>query len=246
MANSFLKFADFVPKGTSSSLVAGRLKPESYSTKVVIMSEEKKNWFERYGAWVKKTDRKLFAPIYRTKLGKKWIAWDDSLDGNKFGKLIRVAIGFTVAILVYFGVQGLIQNVASTTYDVQFTQAQKDAGYTTTFEPRASYDKPEDVGYRFFTDEETAATPECELDEYCWDFKLLPLVKNCETIQVKMEFFETDNFLSQPVDTVEKAFSADARGTFTAGLEYNYRLGTKNEKAMYAAMDRAYCSSFVN
>jgi len=198
------------------------------------MSEEKKNWFERYGAWVKKTDRKLFAPIYRTKLG------------NKFGKLIRMAIGFAVAITVYFVFQGLIQNVAASSYDVQLTQDQKDAGYTTTFEPRAKYDKPEDVGYRFFTEEETAATPECEQDEYCWDFKLVPLMKNCETIQVKMDFFESDNFLAQPLDTVEKIFSADARGMFTAGIEYSYRLGTKDEKAMYAAIDRAYCSTFVN
>lgn len=210
------------------------------------MSEEKPNWYERYAARVKAFDRKLFAPIYRTKLGRKWTAWDDSLDGNKFGKLIRVAIGFSVAMVVYFGVQGLIQNVASSSYDVQLTQAQKDAGYTTTFEPRAKYDKPEDVGYRFFTDEETAETPECESGEYCWDFKLVPLMKNCETIQVKMDFYETDNFLAQPLDSQEKTFSADTSGSFYPGTEYSFRLGTQNEKVMYASLDRAYCKTFKN
>jgi hypothetical protein len=71
-------------------------------------------------------------------------------------------------------------------------------------------------------------------------------MKNCETIQVKMDFFESDNFLAQPLDSKEKTFSTDTRGVFYAGTEYSFRLGTLNEKAMYASVDRAYCKTFTN
>lgn len=208
--------------------------------------EKKKNWYERYAAAVKRIDRKLFAPFYRTKLGKKWTAWDDSLDKNKYGKLIRIGVSFAIVLAVGIPVRALVYNMVSNSYDVQLTQEQKDAGYDVTIHQRSKIDTPDDIGYRFITEDESMNTPECSMNEICWDIKLLPLVKNCTSISVVMNFYETDDFLAQPLDTAEKTFTPESRAVFYAGTEYDQRMGTTNEKVMYASMDRAYCAAFGN
>jgi hypothetical protein len=67
-------------------------------------------------------------------------------------------------------------------------------------------------------------------------------MKDCPTITIKLEYFETDNFLGLAIDSTEKTFSKPLRGSYMPGFVYDFTIGTKNEKAEYATIDRAYCS----
>jgi hypothetical protein len=208
------------------------------------MSEEKPNWYERYAARVKALDRKIFAPFYRTKFGSRWLAFDESLNTRKYGKLIRIALIFVIVFGMNFGVRAIVSTAVAGSNDFNLTQEQKDAGFAVTVEKHVKFDVPDDVANRFFSDSEEQATQDCTDDAVCWDFKLIPLKKNCETMHVTMQFFETDNLLASPIDQVDKDFKPEISDSFRAGSVYDYRLGTDKEKALYAVVDRAYCKTY--
>jgi hypothetical protein len=205
--------------------------------------EKPKNWLQRYQAWGKKTDRKLFAAFYRTKFGKKWAAFDDRIDKLKYGSFIKATFGIGMALLVLFGTQSLFFNWQVSSFDVQLTESQIDEGYEQTIASSGRSSRPDDVAYRFMTDAEEQNTPECEGTTICWDILAIPQMEGCQSIHVKMDFFTTDNFAAAPIESDEQSFKAD--GTeYVAGKVYEFRLAATKQEVMYASMDRVYCEDF--
>lgn len=196
--------------------------------------------------WIAKANARFRAKFEATRFGAAYSKGIKKIDAFKWGrfpigKLLHnatvIAVSLLAMVLIVLGFDAW----QLSTYDYQLTQSQKDAGYGVTFNEEGRHSTPDDVASRFFTDQESSTTRACNTKETCWDFKVLPLVKSCLKVHVKMEFFETDNFLAQPVDTREKTFKPESRGVFFAGAEYDLRLGSENPKATYASLNRVYC-----
>lgn len=217
------------------------------------MTEKKKNLWQRYQARVEKAqanseiaNAKYRAKFEATRFGARYTKITKKIDSLKVGKfvyggILRGVVNLGLILLVmrilFVGIDAWM--IAG--YDYQLNQEQKDAGYVISEEQHFRSSTPDDVAARFFTDEESMSTPECEQNQHCWDFKVLPLVKSCLKVHVRMEFFESDDFFSQPVDVKEKSFTPESRGMFFAGAEYDLRLGSTNAKANYASLNRVYC-----
>lgn len=184
-----------------------------------------------------------------TKFGAAYTKVTQKIDSLKWGKF---AYGFifrqvaNLAILLVIAGFGLraIDDWQISGYDYQLSQSQKDEGYSIPYDDRRRASSPDDIAVRFMTEEESAKMPACDPQESCWDLKAIPLMKDCPTITIKLEYFRTDNFLEPAIDHTEKVFKDSARGIFLPGTTYDFTLGTKNEEAEYATIDRAYCSDF--
>lgn len=208
------------------------------------MSEEKQTWYDRYNDWWKAFDRKLFAPFYRTKVGAKWLAFAESLETRKNGNLIRIAVIVAVVLIANFGVRAIISTAVTGSQGYKLTQAQIDAGFSSTAEEHLKFDIPDDVANRFLTEDEEQSTPDCEVDVACWDFKLIALKEGCQAFYVKLDFFDSDNQLAKPVDSVEETFKTEGPIDYAIGQEYDFRLGSANDKSVYASFNRAYCLTY--
>lgn len=205
--------------------------------------EQPKTRLQRYQAWGRKTDRKLFAGFYRTKFGKKWLALDDRIDKLKYGSFIKAALGITMGLLVLLGTRSLFFNWEVSSFDVQLTQAQKDEGYDQTVNVGYRSSHPDDVAFRYMTEAEEQNTPDCEAGTVCWDIRAIPQMKGCQSIHAKMDFFTTDNFAAAPIESDERSIKAE--GTeYVAGKVYELRFAATKQEAMYASMDRIYCEDF--
>ncbi|MEN9730788.1 MAG: hypothetical protein RL488_98 [Actinomycetota bacterium] len=203
---------------------------------------------ERFQANMKKLDDRVFGRFYNSRFGVAWKArvakvrtWH--LGRFNVGKFLPNVVGLVVWICLGALAINAVDQWSLTWNDYQLTQAQKDAGYSVTYEPRYKHDTLDDVANRFFSDAEEQTTPTCEAGVACWDFKLIPLNGSCQVMHVTMKFFETDNFLASSIDQVDKDFKADS-GVFAAGHEYDYRLGSSKPKAEYGQIDRAYCKTY--
>jgi len=168
----------------------------------------------------------------------------DSLKLGKFayGRILRQVANLAIVVtLLGFGLRAMDEWQISG-YDYQLSQSQKDEGYEIPYNTAGKGSSPDDIAVRFMTEEESAKMPACDRNESCWDLKAIPLMKDCPTITIKLEYFETDNFLGLAIDSTEKTFSKPLRGSYMPGFVYDFTIGTKNEKAEYATIDRAYCS----
>ena len=182
-----------------------------------------------------------------TKFGAAYTKVTKKIDSLKWGKF---AYGFifrqvaNLAILLVIAGFGLraIDDWQISGYDYQLSQSQKDEGYSIPYDDEGRGSTPDDISVRFMTEDESKQMPACDPQEYCWDLKAIPLMKDCPTITIKLEYFETDNFLGLAIDSTEKTFSKPLRGSYMPGFVYDFTIGTKNEKAQYATIDRAYCS----
>jgi hypothetical protein len=168
----------------------------------------------------------------------------DSLKLGKFayGRILRQVAHLAIVVTILgFGFRAMDEWQISG-YDYQLSQSQKDEGYEIPYNTVGKSSSPDDIAVRFMTEEESAKMPACDRNESCWDLKAIPLMKDCPTITIKLEYFETDNFLGLAIDSTEKTFSKPLRGSYMPGFVYDFTIGTKNEKAEYATIDRAYCS----
>ena len=168
----------------------------------------------------------------------------DSLKLGKFayGRILRQVASFAI-VLTLLGISlRAMDEWQISGYDYQLSQSQKDEGYEIPYNTAGKGSSPDDIAVRFMTEDESAKMPACERNESCWDLKAIPLMTDCPTITIKLEYFETDNFLGLAIDSTEKTFSKPLRGSYMPGFVYDFTIGTKNVKAEYATIDRAYCS----
>jgi hypothetical protein len=168
----------------------------------------------------------------------------DSLKLGKFayGRILRQVANLAI-VLTLLGISlRAMDEWQISGYDYQLSQSQKDEGYEIPYNTAGKASSPDDIAVRFMTEDESAKMPACERNESCWDLKAIPLMTDCPTITIKLEYFETDNFLGLAIDSTEKTFSKPLRGSYMPGFVYDFTIGTKNEKAEYATIDRAYCS----
>jgi hypothetical protein len=222
---------DKEPKAKASLWARYKARVEANLKKAEASEAKAKSKFEstKFGAAYTKVTKKI-----------------DSLKLGKFayGRILRQVATLAIVITVLgFGFRAMDEWQISG-YDYQLSQSQKDEGYEIPYNTVGKSSSPDDIAVRFMTEEESAKMPACDPQEYCWDLKAIPLVKSCFAITIKLEYFRTDNFLEPAIDHTEKVFKDSARGIFLPGATYDFTLGTKNEEAEYATIDRAYCSDF--
>lgn len=181
-----------------------------------------------------------------TAMGRWWAPKKEKLEQTEQGKLVLKGLAvlkslakFALAIALLVGLRiGFDTFLYPTDYNL--TQAQKDEGYSRTSTGGYKSSHPEDVYYRFYTDDEIMNDPDCS-PEMSWCVYALSGSKNCPKIVMEFSTSEDDTLFSSSLEYLETSVAAKDPNGFKLGERVTLGVISKDPKANYGQVEHIYC-----
>ena len=182
----------------------------------------------------------------KTPLGKWWNPKKEELKQTKGGRIILIfltlgQIGATLGagVLVMLGVT-LFMDTYLFPADYNLTPAQQEEGYGRTVSSGYKSAHPEDVYYRYYTEQEYAVDSDCKKEE-AWCVYAISRNKDCHEIFMEFTTKESDSDFSPVLETLESVKTAPDGGSFLLGERVTLGVVSKDPKANYGTVEHIYC-----